>query len=133
MNAMQDRIVIHRECFPAQLQKLSSSWGRWLVICDCEGAENEILDPAAVPSLRTAAILVETHDFVSAGVETRIRQRFAETHLIECIASKSRVLGDWPVEIPLRPAEIIQAMHEGREHVQSWLWLRPLCSGDTLE
>ena len=41
-----------------------------MVVCDVEGYEEYLLDPAIVPSLSNATILVEMHDFVRPGVTT---------------------------------------------------------------
>jgi len=48
----------------------------WLVM-DIEGAERELLDPAAYPTLRDMTVLVECHDCFTPGISDEIARRFA--------------------------------------------------------
>lgn len=54
--------------------------GQTLVVCDIEGAEREVLDPDRYPSLRTADLIVELHDHISAGVSSAVVERFSKSH-----------------------------------------------------
>jgi len=51
-----------------------------LVICDIEGGEDELLDPAQFPALQGHDIIVELHEVYRAGITERLRQRFSATH-----------------------------------------------------
>jgi hypothetical protein len=66
------------------------------VLIDAEGAEREILDPAAVPSLARATVLVELHDFLVPGIRTLLEARFAPTHRIEATPARPRAADDFP-------------------------------------
>lgn len=54
--------------------------GETFVICDIEGGEDALLDPAKFPALAGHDILVELHELYCPGVTERLRQRFAATH-----------------------------------------------------
>ncbi len=47
-----------------------------VVICDIEGAEEELLDPEQAPGLTAADILVEVHEGVRPGLLDRLNRRF---------------------------------------------------------
>ena len=68
-NGVRPRIKILGECTPAALETALDGAERPAIICDCEGAEDLLLDPVRVPSLRRALILVETHEGMVDGVE----------------------------------------------------------------
>lgn len=51
-----------------------------LVICDIEGGEDELLDPAKFPGLKGHDLVVELHEVYRPGITERLRQRFDATH-----------------------------------------------------
>src|SRR5262249_33058204 len=53
-----------------------------LVIMDCEGCEDDLLDPAKAPKLRGADVILEVHDFSDPSLKQRIHDRFSATHTI---------------------------------------------------
>lgn len=53
------------------------------VLCDCEGAEVDILTPEVVHHLRSATVVVELHDGIRIDATGIITRRFAATHDIE--------------------------------------------------
>ena len=75
-NGCQDRVKIRGACEPAGLAEALGDASPALVVCDCEGYENVVLDPEAVPALRRAMILVELHDVFQPGTRERIKSRF---------------------------------------------------------
>lgn len=58
-----------------------------LVICDIEGAERELLDPARYPRLHSMDILVEMHHLAEHHTDTLIKNRFGTSHSIREIAA----------------------------------------------
>lgn len=102
---------------------LAAGTGRALVVVDCEGYEDELLDLARAPSLAHADLLVETHDFARAGVTARLTDRFAPTHDVRRIEVAARTVGAWP-ELAGLPAGIANGLlDEFRHHPQAWLVL----------
>jgi hypothetical protein len=61
-----------------------------LIICDIEGAEEELLDPLKYPSLLHLDIIVEMHDVFRPGLSQRLMQKFASTHDISFIENKPK-------------------------------------------
>lgn len=53
-----------------------------LVISDCEGFEAVIFGPETIPRLRSATLIIETHDCFVSGVSENLRVAFGETHLV---------------------------------------------------
>jgi hypothetical protein len=66
------------------------------LLCDAEGDEHVLLDPASVPSLRITFILVETHEFIRPGVTDELMKRFAFTHQVQRIWQTERSSREFP-------------------------------------
>jgi hypothetical protein len=130
-NGVSDRIAIRGECTVDSLRSELAGSRRPAVICDCEGAEDELLRPDRIESLRRALILVETHDGLETGgqvlegISRRLRERFEPTHDVEIIASRPRSREELPQDCAaLTDDEAAEAMDEGRPWAQ-WLFLEP--------
>lgn len=69
---------------------------RVLVLCDVEGAERELLDPAAAPALRGFDLVVEAHDdgpgSDPASVSGMLAARFAPSHDVMRVDLLTRAL-----------------------------------------
>ena len=100
-----------------------------IVICDVEGDEDRLLDPVAVPPLRSATILVELHDFLVPGIGQKLRERFANTHAIGEIWQADREPSEFPWRTLgtslLRRSYLRWAVNEWRPVRMSWLWMVP--------
>jgi len=121
-NAIEDRIVIRGECDFATLEELAAGA---LIVCDCEGCELPLLDPARVPGLRSARMLIECHDIIDERVTTTLSTRFSETHDLEIIPARPRWVSDYP-ELSFMPLVTQQlAIDEFREGPMHWLVGRP--------
>ena len=99
---------------------------RSLVFSDCESYELELLDPAKVPALKNADIIVELHDFmrIDVAITPTILARFAATHDIEITGVKRRSAQDFPC-LSVLPREVrARALHEDRVQYQQWAYLK---------
>jgi hypothetical protein len=129
VNGVENRIGIHGLCTAERLaEQLEAAAGPTLVVMDIEGGEAELLDPAAVPQLAHADILVETHDAFVAGVTETLMDRFGAMHDITCYSARPRTLNDFPPGfLPwfrrLFPHLAIELMNERRTGLQRWLLL----------
>lgn len=104
---------------------------RTLVLADIEGAELKLLDPVSAPRLADSDILVEVHDFVSPGVETVLRSRFAESHEIRAIESEPRRDPDaYPELDGLRRWDQLAVLLERRMQMG---WLMMIARGQVTE
>jgi hypothetical protein len=83
----------------------------------------------AVPNLRKAAILVETHEFVHPGITEEIRRRFARTHIVQLVWQGVRTCADFPFRTLgtrlLPKAYLDWAVSEWRPTRMCWLWMKP--------
>lgn len=124
LNHVTDRVALHGLCTATLLDENLGSASSALVVCDIEGAEEEVLNPENVPALRHADILVELHDIGVPGVSDRIRQRFEATHTITKITSRERTPNDWPLR--LKPSWKRQSgyLTENRP-IMDWFWMVP--------
>lgn len=130
MNGVTDRVEVRGRCDRGDLQALLAEHPRAFVVCDCEGFEAILLDPLRVPGLKTATILVESHDFILPGLAEELTERFAATHRIERVWSGDRS----PSEYPFRSAYLKMLPHRYKKWVvsewrptrMSWLAMEPL-------
>jgi hypothetical protein len=128
VNGVSSQIDVRGACDPVELTNVLRSEIRPLIICDAEGQEKILLDPLAIPALRTADILVETHDFIEPGVTMVLQDRFAPSHEVCLIYSQPRLASDFPWQtmattlMPRRYLELV--VSECRPEIMSWLWMK---------
>lgn len=133
LNGVQDRVTIRERCTCTDLEDAVD--GRTFVCMDAEGDEVTLLDPARVPGLLEADVVVEIHDFLARDMADRIRDRFHPTHRIREIWQEGRKYIDMP-EPPSRTQRLFweltlqrpyQRMHkaldENRPERMRWLHL----------
>jgi len=98
-------VRVHGEATPESLGAVLTGQHA-LVVCDCEGYEDVLLDPSRVPALAKCDLLVELHEVGHPGMGERIAARFAGA-MVEFIYTRDRDLNDYPalsaVAEPLRP------------------------------
>jgi hypothetical protein len=98
------------------------------VLCDAEGAEACLMDPAAVPLLRSASLVVELHAFAVPEVEQLIMERFSATHTIEIVRTQPRYIGEFPALMEVPGVTYIDrqlAVAEFRPHPMAWAVMEP--------
>jgi hypothetical protein len=126
-NGVRDRIDLRGECTVSELFALRPC-GRIFVLCDCEGAEAELMDPDTVPWLSSATLIVELHEFASPGVKELISSRFESTHRVQLLDSRRRYAGDYRAlaEVPrVNYVDRELGVNEFRPVRISWAVLRP--------
>lgn len=131
LNGVSERMTVRGACTPSRLQEEMGSPVKILIVCDVEGAEQELLDLIAIPALARTDILVELHDFLIPGISDVIRQRFAGIHQIMEIPALPRPLADWPPSLSLPKVYRRTALSEYRPGGMRWFWMKAggqLCS-----
>jgi SAM-dependent methyltransferase len=99
---------------------------RAVVICDIEGAEDDLLDPIRAPGLAHADILVESHECMKPGLTQRLKDRFAATHSVREIG-RSLDDGGFPAWMEeLSDIDRLIALWEWRIGPTPWLWMEKL-------
>jgi hypothetical protein len=122
LNQVEGRVEVRGECRAEHLRELAGPGA--LLICDCEGAEDALLDPAQAPGLAGCDLVVECHDhFVGRPITETLLGRFRDTHVVCRVEPGGRD----PYTVPvLRDANQLDqwvAMWEGRPAPTPWLVL----------
>jgi hypothetical protein len=124
LNGVEARVEVRgfcdRESLNARLDRGSKT--RTIIICDCEGAELDLLQPDLMPGLRLADLLVELHDFVQPDISRIVRARFAATHRLEMVEATKRDPDDYPVLAALPASDREFLISEHRLHQMKWLF-----------
>jgi len=122
-------VSVFGPCDVATLAGLPVKSGKQLVICDVEGFEKELIDPARVPFLADAHLLVELHEDRAPGVEELLVGRLRPSHEINIIRQAKRVRADFPLRglVPklLPDGHLLSLMNEMRRPKTDWLWAVP--------
>lgn len=124
LNGVDARIRYHGACSPEILRDLKPE-GSALVVCDVDGYEKPLLDPAAVPWLKRATLLVETHDCFVPGVTQLLRDRFKGSHEINQISMHGFDYASLPLLSSLTMYEVDSLVGSERPNLQCWLVLTP--------
>lgn len=120
-NGVADRVVVSGECTPAVLRQLSPV-RRLLVLCDCEGAELQLLYPENFPATE-CDLLVELHRVPGHDSAREISARFEKTHQASIIRQTPRLAADYPALRERTSLEQHLALDEQRPYQMSWLYL----------
>ena len=117
-NGVADRLHIGPEVAHADLALCAEA--PTFILCDIEGAEDALLDPARAPALTRADLLVETH---SPKTLDRLTDRFAPSHQITRIDRNLRpdLLPDWAET--LSDLDRLLLLWEWRARPTPWLWM----------
>ena len=83
-NDVSERIEIGALFGPENFAQFANE--KTLVMCDIEGAERELLDPALAPELAGMDIIVESHECIIKGLTQTLLDRFSSSHDITMIS-----------------------------------------------
>jgi hypothetical protein len=128
-NGVESRMRLGGECRAGDLRALPDRPS--FVLCDAEGAEADLMDPATVPLLRSASLLVELHAFAVPDVEQLILQRFTPTHEVEVVRTEARYPGEFLalMDVPgLSYMDRHLAVSEFRPYPMAWAIMEPRSS-----
>ncbi|MES2438933.1 MAG: hypothetical protein V4584_07695 [Verrucomicrobiota bacterium] len=122
-------LEVRKYCSAAELGTFKDA--KAVVICDIEGFEYTLMNPAKSPALRNLDILIEIHRTeehqVSEGAEL-LEKRFAATHSITRYHAVDRDREEMRSRVPelknLTDAQTNFALDEGRYPGQIWLWMK---------
>lgn len=131
LNRVGDRVAVDGLCTPELLEAALRESLRPAVVCDCEGGELDLLDPARAPGLCRCTILVECHDFINRSITETLTARFKESHVIDVIPEGPR---DPNRCAPLRRMNSLNrwlAVCEFRPEFMNWLFMRPRSGPET--
>jgi hypothetical protein len=120
-NGVTDRLRIGPEIAHADLALCAAA--PTFVLCDIEGAEGALLDPAVAPALAQADLLVEVHEGMRPGLLATLTARFAATHRVTRIDRQLSpdLLPDWAET--LSDLDRLLLLWEWRATPTPWLWM----------
>lgn len=120
-NGVEARVRIGAEVAHADLSLCASA--PTFILCDIEGGEGTLLDPAKAPALTQADILVEVHEGMRPGLLAALSDRFQPTHRVTRIARSLRpdLLPDWAED--LSDLDRLLLLWEWRASPTPWLWM----------
>lgn len=95
----------------------------WLF--DVEGDEAGLVDPVRFPTLKSASILVELHEWVHADLKLTLENRFADTHDVSVIVQGDRSVNQFDFLEDLTDEQRWSLAVEGRPRRMRWLWMVP--------
>jgi hypothetical protein len=98
--------------------------GETLVLCDIEGGEDELLDPARAPALLGCDIVVELHKDRDGDQRRLLQQRFGATHDITLVEETGRDVPLPPMFDRLDSIDRLLATWEYRMSATPWAVLR---------
>jgi len=129
-NGLADRMTILGAADATNFAAALGDGSDTLVVIDVEGVEIELTDPARVPGLRRATLLVETHDVLRPGCKDAVVAHLSATHVVHAIPTQARTLEDFPRALApwlmrLAPTRCVEAVQEWRGGPQEWLLLEP--------
>lgn len=116
LNGVADRVTVGGRFDGADFARFAGA----LVVCDIEGGERDLLDPAAFPALRDIDLIVELHDFLDPALSGLILDRFAASHDAVVVDLAERTLR-LPEPFPaLREIDGLVAAWEMRPGASPW-------------
>jgi hypothetical protein len=129
-NGVAERVRVGGYVSPAELERVLAPAARPALVCDVEGYEEILVDPAVAPSLARATILLELHECMKPGLTEKMRARFSGTHRIDEFYNRPRTAADLPEfsrGASLSREDALWAIDEDRFRrvKQSWFFLEP--------
>ena len=95
LNRLQTRVTVSEHCGQDELQAAIPNGQLCLIIMDVEGAEEELLNPRNVPSLKDSYVIVEIHDFIDERLGDLILSQMQPTHVVEELRTRKRAFWDF--------------------------------------
>lgn len=123
-NGVQDRIQIGALFKPEDFASYAGQ--KVLVLCDIEGAEKDLLDPAKATALLGMDVIVESHECLIPGITQMLIDRFSATHDIILVEDNGqRQLGKMPAWFNnLAHLDQLLATWEWRSGPTPWLVMK---------
>ena len=129
LNSVEARVSVAGACSPVLLQHLLTRAVKPVLLCDCEGCERELIDPAQVPALSSTTIVVECHDFIDPSITQTMVNRLTASHEMFGVREGARDPNAVPFLQPLSSLDRWIAVCEYRPCMMHWLVARPKAPG----
>lgn len=119
-NGVDGRVTVRDGIGPEDFAAFAGS--RVFVLCDIDGGEYALLDPARAPALAGFDLLVETHPLGNPPT-AEFAARFGQSHDAEIIGPTARDPDAFPLLADLSPEDGMLALFE-RVEPTPWVYLR---------
>lgn len=128
-NQVADRVAVGGLFTPADFAAYAGQ--KVLLMCDIEGAERELLDPALAPALEGMDLIVESYECLIAGITQLLIDRFKDTHNITLVQDDGQRQLVKPPQwfINLAHLDQLLATWEWRSGPTPWLVMKPKSAG----
>lgn len=122
-NNLTNKLILFGEATKENVAPLITE--KTLLICDCEGAELDILDPESFPELKKIdTAIIELHDFIRPGIKEALTERFHKTHKIKIIPFALANQEDFPFfEEVTNVKDLYELRRERGWQEQEWMIL----------
>ena len=129
-NDVTDRVTVGALFSPEDFAACAGQ--RVLVLCDIEGAERELLNPAIAPTLAEMDLIVESHECLLPGITQQLLERFSATHDITVVQDNGqRQLPNAPAWFNnLAHLDQLLAVWEWRSGPTPWLVMKAKVGGN---
>jgi len=123
-NAVSDRVKVGALFKPEDFEAYRNQ--KVLVLCDIEGAEQDLLNPEVAPALKGMDLIVESHECLIPGITQTLINRFKDSHQITLVQDNGqRQLKDSPPWFNnLAHLDQLLATWEWRSGATPWLVMR---------
>ncbi|MPY75423.1 MAG: hypothetical protein GEU87_14305 [Alphaproteobacteria bacterium] len=121
LNGVEDKVTLAAEFLAGDFSRYAGR--RVLVLCDVEGAECALFDPAACPALRHMDLLIEIHRVGGRWSSEMLYPRFEGSHAITEICQEPRDATAYPALDGMPDADRFFALLERVEPTR-WAFFR---------
>jgi hypothetical protein len=94
-NRVSERVIMSGFCDSNVLREFKYTYPA-LIVCDCEGFEQNVFVESNVEALKQVDILIELHDLVNSSIPGYIKELFGKTHEIKAIWSTGKHVVNYP-------------------------------------
>jgi predicted O-methyltransferase YrrM len=123
LNGVSGRVHVGGLCTLETLNELVGTPA--FILCDCEGCEQDLLDPEKTPGLAHCTLLIELHDFLVPGLTPCLVARFSKTHTVQLIDTQERDPTKYDVLSNVEEKDRYAAVREGRPAAMQWAYITP--------
>lgn len=122
LNGMGQRVHVRGEFGAQDFQR--SHPVKTLVVCDVEGAELALLDPASSKDLASVDLIVETHPTNQGPSLPILLERFRATHVPTVFDHRARNADTFPALAGMTQMDQFLALWEWRPFATPWVFFR---------
>ncbi|MFK7906765.1 MAG: hypothetical protein AB8B69_16655 [Chitinophagales bacterium] len=128
LNGVGGRVLIGGEYTASDLAKRKFE-GKALIVCDCEGAEKDILTSENMGNLKDCDFLIETHDCIDITISTYLQNLLKDTHDLQWVKSNDDIekakTYNYKGTENLSLTDKWRLYGEGRVAIMEWIIARP--------